>query len=496
MMNDLYRLTAREAVELLRTGKVSPLEMVDASIARIEATDGALNALPTLCIERARDRAKQIGNKRTAERDRPVWLGGLPIAIKDLNDVAGVRTTYGSPLFTDHIPVNSDVMVETLEANGAIVIGKSNTPEFGHGANTFNEVFGETLNPWDMAMTCGGSSGGSAVAVASGQTWLATGSDLGCSLRTPAAFCSIVGLRPSPGRVARSPTRLPFDNLWVQGPMARNVGDVALMLDAMTGEHPDDPISLAAPLQLFVNAIDNPKAPKRVAYSPDLGGIVPVAVEVGEICAAAAERFSELGATVEEACPDLSDARDIFHVLRANQFVGDLGEIISGNQDRVRKEVLWNLEQGTKLSVGELAEAERKRGALYTRAAEFFTTYDLLVTPATIVAPFDVKIRSINEVEGHKFENYFDWYTISYAITATSLPAMSVPCGFTEAGLPVGLQLVGPPRGEAPLLAAAQLFEDLMGISRILPIDPRNGPQKRASMEQLTKSMIAGDIWI
>ncbi len=475
-MDDLYRLSAREAVELLRTGKVSPLEMVDAAVARIEATDGALNALPTLSIERARDHAKQIGKNRTAERDRPGWLGGLPIAVKDLNNVAGVRTTYGSPLFADHVPENSDVMVETLEANGAIVIGKSNTPEFGHGANTFNEVFGETLNPWNTAMTCGGSSGGSAVAVASGQTWLATGSDLGCSLRTPAAFCSIVGLRPSPGRVARSPARLPFDNLWVQGPMARNVGDVALMLDAMAGEHPDDPISLTAPLQPFVNAIDNPKTPKRIAYSPDLGGIVPVAREVAEICAAAAERFSELGATVEETCPDLRDARDIFHVLRANQFVGDLGEIISGNKDKVREEVVWNLEQGTKLSVGELAEAERKRGALYARAAEFFTTYDLLVTPAAIVAPFDVKIRAINEIEGHKFENYFDWYTIAYAITATSLPAMSVPCGFTQAGLPVGLQFVGPPRGEASLLAAATLFEDLMGISQTLPIDPKIGP--------------------
>jgi amidase len=475
-MDDLYRLSAREAVELLRTGKVSPLEMVDAAVARIEATDGVLNALPTLSIERARDHAKQIGKNRTAERDRPGWLGGLPIAVKDLNDVAGVRTTYGSPLFADHVPENSDVMVETLEANGAIVIGKSNTPEFGHGANTFNEVFGETLNPWNTAMTCGGSSGGSAVAVASGQTWLATGSDLGCSLRTPAAFCSIVGLRPSPGRVARSPARLPFDNLWVQGPMARNVGDVALMLDAMAGEHPDDPISLTAPLQPFVNAIDNPRTPKRIAYSPDLGGIVPVAREVAEICAAAAERFSELGATVEETCPDLRDARDIFHVLRANQFVGDLGEIISGNKDKVREEVVWNLEQGTKLSVGELAEAERKRGALYARAAKFFTTYDLLVTPAAIVAPFDVKIRAINEVEGHKFENYFDWYTISYAITATSLPAMSVPCGFTQAGLPVGLQFVGPPRGEAPLLAAATLFEGLMGISHTLPIDPKNSP--------------------
>ena len=473
MTDDLYRLTAREAVDLLRSGKVSPLEMVEAACARIEATDGSLNALPTLCMDRARDHAKRIGGKSGRENNRLGWLGGLPIVVKDLNDVAGVRTTYGSPLFAEHLPERSDVMVETLEANGAIVIAKSNTPEFGHGANTFNEVFGETLNPWNTAMTCGGSSGGSAVSVASGQAWLATGSDLGCSLRTPAAFCSIVGLRPSPGRVARAPTRLPFDTLWVQGPMARNVGDVALMLDAMTGQHPDDPISLAAPAQPFIEAVDNAKPPRRVAFSPDLGGIVPVAREVAEVCAIAVERFTEMGATVEEACPDLSDARDIFHVLRANQFVGDLGEIISENRDTVRKEVVWNMEQGTKLSAGELAVAERKRGALYARAVEFFKTYDLLVTPATIVAPFDVKTRAINEVEDHKFENYFDWYTISYAITATSLPAMSVPCGFTKAGLPVGLQFVGPPRGEAILLAMARLFEDMMGIAQTLPIEPR-----------------------
>ncbi|MBT3305660.1 MAG: amidase, partial [Alphaproteobacteria bacterium] len=192
MTDTLFKLTAREAVNLLRTGKVSPLEMVDAAVARIEATDGNLNALPTLCIDRARDHAKRLSQKSDENKDKPGWLGGLPIVVKDLNDVAGVRTTYGSPLFAEHVPARSDIMVETLEANGAIVIGKSNTPEFGHGANTFNEVFGETLNPWNTAMTCGGSSGGSAVAVASGQTWLATGSDLGCSLRTPAAFCSIV----------------------------------------------------------------------------------------------------------------------------------------------------------------------------------------------------------------------------------------------------------------------------------------------------------------
>ncbi len=477
-MSELIRLTAREVVKLLKEGEITPLDLIDASEARISATNPELNSLPTLCLDRAREHAHLLMEGDAAKRGVRGWLGGVPLAVKDLNDVVGVRTTYGSPLFADHIPDGSDIMVETLEANGGIVIGKANTPEFGHGANTFNEVFGKTRNPWNTAMTCGGSSGGSAVSVASGQTWLATGSDLGCSLRTPAAFCSIVGLRPSPGRVARSRTRLPFDNLWVQGPMARNVGDVALMLDAMSGQHPADPISLSSPAQSFLNAVENPVAPARVAFSRDLGGITPVSSEIADICEAAALRFSELGANVEEACPDFSDVREIFHVLRANQFVGDLGEVLHSNRDKVREEVIWNLEKGEKLSAADLANAERARGRLYTRVSAFFEDYDLLMTPATIVEPFDVDIAAIDTVEGHKFENYFDWYTISYAITATSLPALSLPCGFTKAGLPVGLQIVGVPHGEAELLAAAVMMEQLLGISRRLPIDPVS-PEKQ-----------------
>ncbi len=428
--------------------------------------------MPTRCAERALAHARRLEGARPPMGREHAWLGGLPIAVKDLNDVEGVRTTYGSPLFAHHVPDGSDAMVKTLEANGAIVVGKSNTPEFGHGANTFNEVFGETRNPWNTAMTCGGSSGGSAVAVATGQTWLATGSDLGCSLRTPAAFCAVVGLRPTPGRVARSRSRLPFDNLWVQGPLARCVGDAALMLDAMAGMHPEDPISLPEPRVPFVDAVDRPVAPRRVAFSSDLDGFTPVAKEVAEIFAAAASRFSEIGADVERACPDLRDARPIFKVLRANQFVGDLAPVIDANRDRVRREVVWNLDHGKKLTAEDLADAERRRGLLYQRAASFFDKYDLLLTPAAIVAPFDVKIRALDEVEGVKLDNYYEWYSIAYAITLTSLPAISLPCGFTRDGLPIGLQIVGPPRGEARVLAAARLMEQVFGIAERLPIDP------------------------
>lgn len=471
-VTELHRLTALAAADLLRRGEVSPLELVEAALARIRATDGEINALPTLCAERARAHAKAI----TAGRDRGrrrAWLGGLPIAVKDLRDVAGVRTTYGSPIFADRVPERSDVLVETLERNGAVVVGKSNTPEFGHGANTFNEVFGKTRNPWNTGKSAGGSSGGAAAALAAGQVWLATGSDFGCSLRTPAAFCAVVGLRPSPGRVARAPTRFPFDNLWVEGPMARTVADAALMLDAMAGERAEDPISLAPPKRPFLAAVERPRPPKRVAYSPDLGGLVPVAKAVAALAAKAAARFAELGAAVEEACPDLGDARDIFHVLRAYQVAADLEPIMREHRARMKPEVVWNIEQGMKLTAAEIGRAERARAALYYRVVEFFEAYDLLLTPAAIVAPFDVDTRYVTEVEGHAFDNYFEWYAIAYAITLTSLPALAIPCGFTEDGLPVGLQIVGRPRGEAGLLGAAHLFEQVLGIAGGLPIDPR-----------------------
>jgi len=469
-MTELFRMTAREAVGLLRARQVSPTELVRAALARIEATDGALNALPTLCAERALAHARRL--ESAPAREGPGWLGGLPIAVKDLNDVAGVRTTYGSPLFAANVPDGSDAMVETLEANGAIVIGKSNAPEFGHGANTYNEVFGETRNPWNTALTCGGSSGGSAVAVATGQAWLATGSDLGCSLRTPAAFCSVVGLRPSPGRVARSRTRLPFDDLWVQGPLARNVADVALMLDAMAGDNPADPLSIPAPCVPFSAALERPAPPRRVGYSRDLMGLTPVAREVAEVCDRAVARFADIGATVEERCPDLRDAREVFRVLRAGQLVGDLAPIIDANRDRVRKEVVWNMELGKKATADSIGDAQRRRGLLYARAAAFFGEFDLLVTPAAIVAPFDVRIRALDEVEGVKLDNYYEWYAIAYAITLTSLPAIALPCGFTASGLPVALQLVGPPRGEARLLAMAHAMEEVLGIARRVPVDP------------------------
>jgi amidase len=466
---DLIRDTACHVVGKLKDGTVTPLDLLDVLEKRIAEVDGKVNALPILCFDRARDHAKELMKKKASERG---LLAGLPVPIKDLTDVAGVRSTLGSPIFKDHVPARSDIMVERLEDNGAVIYAKSNTPEFGAGANTFNEVFGATLNPWDTSRSAAGSSGGAAVALATGTAWLAHGSDMGGSLRNPASFCGVVGLRPSIGRVAHTPKFKIDRTLGVQGPMARNVEDLALLLDAMSGEHPADPLSLPALPTSFLSAARAGAKPKRVAYSPDLG-ITPVDPEVASVTRKAAERFAEAGAIVEEAHPDLSEAHECFHVLRAFDFAVSKAELLRKHRDLLKPEVIWNIEEGLKLTVEQVARAEAQRIALAARAEAFFKTYDLLLAPATIVPPFPVQNRYVAECAGKKFDNYVEWLGIVYAITLACCPALSLPCGFTASGLPVGLQMVGAPRGEAKLLAGARVLEDILGLCGTTPIDPR-----------------------
>jgi len=470
-MNDLVRLTAREAVAALAKGDTTPLDLIDAALERISETDGAVNALPTLAPERAKAHAAKLMEKSPPADPPRGYLYGLPLAVKDLKDVAGVRSTKGSPIFADYVPERSDLMVENLEAKGGIVLAKSNTPEFGAGANTFNEVFGKTRNPWDTRMTCGGSSGGAAVSLATGQVWLATGSDTGGSLRIPSSFCSVVGLRPTPGRVPSGPKPLPFATLSVDGPMGRTVGDVALFLDAEAGQHVLDPISLAPPVRPYTEAVDAPRAPARIAYSPDLG-IAPVDAEVRAVCAAAVRHFEAMGVGVEEDCIDLQDAEPIFQTLRAAQFAATYKRYIEEHRDLVKPEIVANTEAGLALSADDVNRAELARGALYLRTARFFERYDLLVSPAVLVPPFDVDQRYITEVGGVTFDTYVGWLVMSFALTLTTCPAISIPCGFTKAGLPVGLQIMAPRADEASLLSAAALLEGSMGLAAKLPIDP------------------------
>ncbi len=468
-MHKLFEKTANEIVTSLKRAEITPLDCLDALEARIAAVDSLVNALPTLCFDRARQHARNLMHKPIAERG---MLAGLPIPIKDLVNVAGVRSTQGSPIFASHIAEKSDVLVTHLENNGAIVYAMSNTPEFGAGANTFNEVFGRTLNPWNTARSAAGSSGGAAAALASGTAWVAHGSDLGGSLRNPASFCSVVGMRPSPGRVAASPGKEIDSTLGVEGPMARNVEDLALLFDAMVGQEPSDPISLPADGTSYLKASRSGWKPKRIAISRDLG-ITPVDPEVASIVMQAARKFEDLGVIVEEAHPDLREALECAQVLRALNYAVGKKSLLENHRDQLKPEVIWNIEKGLALTGAEIARAQAQRSAMFIRTLRFFETYDLLLCPTTIVPPFPIEERYVTHCNGTKFETYVDWLAIVSAITNVCCPAISIPAGFTTEQLPVGIQIIAGPRNEAPLLAGARLLESMLGLAARVPIDPR-----------------------
>lgn len=468
MTDSLVEQTAVEIVHRLRTGNVTPHQLLDALEERIAAVDPVVNALPTLCFDRARQHADRLMRLPLNCRGP---LAGLPLPIKDLTDVAGVRTTYGSPVFADHIPDESDLLVEGLEENGAIVYAKSNTPEFGAGAHTFNEVYGTTRNPWDTRLSAAGSSGGAAVALATGMAWVAHGSDFGGSLRNPASFCNVVGFRPTPGRVRRTPDHKIDDLLNTQGPMARNVSDCALLFDAMCGDDGRDPISMPAAASCLA-ATRSGARPRRVAYSADLG-ITPVDPEVASLTRDAADRLADIGIEVEEAHPDLSDAHACFGVLRAYAFAASKADVLASHRSRMKPELVWNIEKGLALTAAELIHAEQLRSKMWRNMLRFFSQYDLLLCPATIVPPFPVTQRFVHSCNGVSFSNYVEWLSIAYAVSVVACPAMSLPCGFTAAGLPVGLQIVGRPHGDAQVFAAAKLLEDCFDLDTSRPISPR-----------------------
>ncbi len=475
MADELITMNACEAVQRLRDGDVTPLDLIDAAEARIAEIEPQINALPTLCLDRARAHAEKLMAGDGCEAaDEAGWLAGLPVAIKDLVDVAGVRTTYGSPIFADHVPEASHPLVQRIERKGGIVIGKSNTPEFGAGGSTFNEVFGRTRNPWNTALTPAGSTGGGAAALAAGEIWLAHGSDHGGSLRRPATYCSVVGLRPSPGRVTRGTVNPLFSPLSVQGPMARNVPDLALFLDTMAGYCPQDPMTFDAPATSFADTVVQAAPPRRIAYAETIGGS-PVDRETRDICRAGMQTFANLGAEVDEISIEIDDLEGTFLALRSQQFVIDRELQLQSHRDLIKPDIIWNTELGLKQSISDLAKAERGRAALYRRFAELFAQYDLIVTPGANTPAFDVNLRHPVAIDGIKLEHYMAASLLTAAITLCASPALSLPCGFDQYGRPVGLQLVGPPRGEAPLLAAGALYEAESGMARQVPIDPRAG---------------------
>jgi amidase len=468
--NDICFFPATELARLYRVRKVSPLEVMQAVLARIDAANPVVNAYVTVARESALAAARRatrlLGRKATMLPP----LHGVPVSIKDLYATKGIRTTWGSLIYKDHVPDEDDLVVQRLKAAGAIVVGKTNTPEFGAGGNTFNAVFGATRNPWNSALSCGGSSGGAAVAVATGMGPIAQGSDLGGSLRVPAAFCGVVGFRTTPGLVPSHPRALVWDTLGVTGPIARTVADVALMLAAMAG--PDDraPLSYEVDTSRFTRAV---KAPSirgwRVAWTPDLDGLIPVDEEVRRVAHDAIKVFRSLGARVEAACPSFSEVPEIIRGTRGLAMVALHADKLPEWQDRMQKELVRDVERGLALTAKEIARSEALRSVLWNRVRTFMATRDLLVLPTVSVQPFPVEQPYPTEINGKPLDTYTDWFSLTYGVTLTGLPAISVPCGFTRAGLPVGLQIVGRRRQETAVLRAAAAFDGAARWSDRIP---------------------------
>ncbi len=456
---DLCFTPATELVRLFRARKVSPLEVMQAVVARIDRVNPQLNAYVTVAKEAA-FRAARTATSALKKSARLGPLHGVPVSIKDLIVTKGTRTTWGSKIFEDHVPDEDAVTVERLKAAGAIIVGKTNTPEFGAGGNTFNAVFGATRNPWTPALTCGGSSGGAAVAVATGMGPLAEGSDLGGSLRIPAAFCGVVGFRTSPGLIPIYPAALAWDSLRVVGPMARTVRDVALMLSVEAG--PDDraPLSYAVDTSGFLRAVKAPSVRGwRIAWTPDLNGLLPVDGEVAQVAEGASKVFRSLGARVEAASPDFGEVNDIVLATRGIAMVAQHAEKLPRWEGQMQKGLVWNIKQGLALTPEAIGRGEKLRTTLWHRVRVFMEDRDLLILPTVPVEPFPVEAPYPTEINGKPLENYTQWMFLTYAITLTGLPALSIPCGFTRGGLPVGLQIVGRRRQEAAVLRAAAAFE-------------------------------------
>jgi amidase len=465
---DLCFLPATELAAMLRRRELSARELLDAHLDRIDRLNPAINAIVSLDVDGARREAVEADAK-LARGEAVGPMHGLPAAHKDTHETAGMRTTWGSPLKRNFVPKSDELAVARLRAAGVIRVGKTNVPEFAAGSHTFNTIFGVTRNPYALDRSAGGSSGGAAAALAAGLVAVAEGSDMGGSLRNPAAFCNVAGLRPTPGRVPTFPAQLGWSTLSVQGPMGRSVEDVALGLSVLAG--PDDrvPISLQDDGSRFLGPFPDELPGLRVAWAPTLGGRVPVDAEVLDALAPSAKVFEDLGATVAEDCPDLRDADQVFDVLRAWQFTVALGDVVQRYPEKVKPSIRWNVERGRRLTGADVGRAEVLHTRLYQRVVEFFGRYDVLVSPTTQVVAFHVDQEYPTEVAGEHQDNYLGWMRSVSMISATGCPALSVPGGFTPDGLPVGLQIIGAPRTDRRVLEVGYAFEQETGYGRRRP---------------------------
>ncbi len=459
----LTRRSARELARLIRAGAVSPVEVLDAHLAVIEAVNPKLNAIVTLAAEEARADARLA--EIAVGKGEPLGpLHGLPVAIKDITLTAGIRTTFASPLYDDYVPTDDAEVVRRLKAAGAIVLAKTNTPEFACGAYTNNALFGQTRNPWNPMLSPAGSSGGSAVAVATGMVPIAQGTDFGGSVRIPAAFCGIVGLRPTPGLVPNHPMPLIWDPGQVHGALGRDAKDVAFMLDAMVGFSRLSPISVMPPWTSALAEMERraDASKLRVAYAPDIAGL-GLDAEIERICRNAALRLPSAGAIVEEIDFDVADGRSSYQTWRGLWMVGQQYDRLS-EIERFGKNLKVNVETGLKLTAIDFAAVEQKRQQVYHRFRALFERFDVLLTPAAPVKPFAVEVDFPDEINGRKLENYLDWIAPAFLVTLVSLPAASAPAGLTRDGLPVGMQIVAPRFEEPLILSVAKLIHGLSGV--------------------------------
>ena len=450
-------MTATELSRRIRAKDLSAREVMEAFLTQIERVNPKVNAIVTLLPEQGFEQADAADNALT-RGEATAALHGLPIAHKDLFETRGIRTTFGSPIYKDFVPAEDALIVERLKKAGAITIGKTNTPEFGAGAQTYNEVFGETLNPYDTSRTCGGSSGGAAVALACGMLPIADGSDMGGSLRIPANFCNVVGFRTSPGRVPIWPNMTGWFPITVQGPMARTVGDAALMLSAISGPDRRSPIAIAESSSQFACPLERDFSGVRIAWNRDFGGL-PVDARVTNTIDNRRSVFEDLGCVVEDGEPDFTDADEVFKIWRAWRFELAYGDLLKTHSDQVKDTIIWNIEEGTKLSGSQIGQAELKRTEIYHRVRKFMESYEFLILPVNQALPFDVTQRYVREINGVEMETYIDWMKSCYYVTVTGLPAISVPCGFTPEGLPVGVQIVGRHQDDFGVLQLAYAFE-------------------------------------
>lgn len=457
-----------ELSALLRSRKVSARELMTEHWRRIRVINPTLNALVSLASEsRCMEMAAEADDHLA--RGSPVGpLHGLPAGIKDTEPAVGFPFTRGSPIFRQTYPSEDSLVVERIRHAGALIIGKTNVPEFGMGSHTYNGVFGTTLNPYDLRKSAGGSSGGAAAALATGLIAVANGSDLGGSLRNPANFNNIVGLRPSVGLVPTTPNQQPFGNLGVKGPMGRTVSDVAYLLAVMAGPDACDPLCYPCDPTRFAMPLEREWSGVRVAWSPDLGGL-PVERAVRHVMEAQRRLLEAMGCIVEEACPDLSGAEEAFLTLRLWSTHHQLGGLLKLHRNAMKPEAVWEIEAGARVTSIELARAMATQVSIAERMRQFHERYAFLVCPVNQVVPFDADIPWPRSIEGCDMEHYIAWMRSAYFISATGCPAISVPAGFTEAGLPVGVQLVGRNRADFELLQFAHAVEQANRVGKIRP---------------------------